>query len=107
MSAVVGPPRAETDRMDLGSASAASRAWRNAVALAQRMSRAKPSAIMMVAATDERAFYAMKSLHYEKLKGDREGQHSMRLNDQWRLILTLAVNDQGKRVVILSITDYH
>lgn len=59
------------------------------------------------AATDERAFYAMKSLHYEKLKGDREGQHSMRLNDQWRLILTLAVNDQGKRVVILSITDYH
>lgn len=59
------------------------------------------------AAIDERAFYAMKSLHYEKLKGDREGQHSMRLNDQWRLILRYAVNDQGKRVVILSILDYH
>lgn len=59
------------------------------------------------AATDERAFYGMKSLHYEKLKGDREGQHSMRLNDQWRLILRVAVNAQGKRVVIVSITDYH
>jgi toxin HigB-1 len=59
------------------------------------------------AAPDERTFYSMKSLHYEKLQGDREGQHSMRLNDQWRLILRFAVNDQGKRVVILSITDYH
>lgn len=59
------------------------------------------------AAPDERAFYTMKSLHYEKLQGDRDGQHSMRLNDQWRLILKFAVNDQGKRVVILSITDYH
>lgn len=59
------------------------------------------------AAIDERAFYAMKSLHFEKLKGDRDGQHSMRLNDQWRLILRFAVNAQGKRVVILSITDYH
>ena len=58
-------------------------------------------------APDERDFYTMKSLHYEKLKGDRDGQHSMRLNDQWRLILKMAVNDQGKRVVILSITDYH
>lgn len=58
-------------------------------------------------AVDERDFYAMKSLHYEKLKGDREGQHSMRLNDQWRLILKVATNDEGKRVVILSITDYH
>ncbi len=59
------------------------------------------------AAVDERAFYAMKSLHYEKLKGNREGQHSMRLNDQWRLILRFAMNTHGKRVVILSITDYH
>ncbi len=25
------------------------------------------------AATDERTFYALKSLHFEKLKGDREG----------------------------------
>ena len=59
------------------------------------------------AAADERTFYAMKSLRYEKLKGHREGQHSMRLNDQWRLILRFAMNAHGKRVVILSITDYH
>ncbi len=30
------------------------------------------------AAVDERVFYAMKSLHYEKLQGDREGRRQMR-----------------------------
>lgn len=59
------------------------------------------------AAVDERAFYAMKSLHYERLKGDREGQSSMRLNDQWRLILRIRQTEDGRRVVIVSITDYH
>lgn len=59
------------------------------------------------ASPDERAFYAMKSLHYEKLKGDRDGQRSMRLNDQWRLILRLEEDDAGKLVVIISIADYH
>jgi Plasmid maintenance system killer protein len=59
------------------------------------------------AAADERAFYAMKSLHYEKLKGDRDGQHSMRLNDQWRLIVRVDQDESGKLVVIISIIDYH
>lgn len=58
-------------------------------------------------APDERVFRAMKSLHYEKLKGGRNGQHSMRLNDQWRLILRFEQDDSGKLVVIISITDYH
>lgn len=59
------------------------------------------------AAVDERAFYAMKSLHYEKLKGDRSGQSSMRLNDQWRLILRIVHKDPDKVVVIVSVVDYH
>jgi proteic killer suppression protein len=59
------------------------------------------------AAVDERAFYAMKSLHYEKLQGDRSGQCSMRLNDQWRLILRIRQGDDGKSVVVISILDYH
>ena len=59
------------------------------------------------ASQDERAFYNMKSLHFEKLKGDRVGQHSMRLNKQWRLILKLRKEDSGKLVVVVSISDYH
>jgi proteic killer suppression protein len=59
------------------------------------------------AAPDERTFYALKSLHFEKLKGDREGQHSMKLNDQWRLILELAGTAPTKTARILGIVDYH
>lgn len=59
------------------------------------------------AARDERDFYAMRSLNFEKLKGKREGQHSMRLNDQWRLILELVKRNDGKVVVIVEIADYH
>jgi proteic killer suppression protein len=59
------------------------------------------------AAVDIRAFYALKSLHFEKLKGDREGQYSMRLNEQWRLIVRLEQNPDGTTVVIVSIVDYH
>ncbi len=40
------------------------------------------------AASDERTFYAQHSLKFEKLHG-RESQYSMRLNDQWRLIMEL------------------
>lgn len=61
----------------------------------------------ITAAEDERAFYSMKSLHYEKLVGDRIGQSSMRLNQQWRLILRIEKNMEGKLVVIISIEDYH
>jgi len=59
------------------------------------------------AAVDERAFYAMKSIHFEKLKGNKEGRYSMRLNDQWRLILTFTGKAPNKTVVVISIEDYH
>lgn len=59
------------------------------------------------AAIDERDFYALKSLHFEKLSGDMEGHHSMRLNAQWRLILKMEKSENGKLVVVISIVDYH
>lgn len=58
-------------------------------------------------AVDERLFYAMKSTRFEKLKGDRDGQYSMRLNDQWRLILRFTGEAPNKIVVVISIEDYH
>lgn len=56
---------------------------------------------------DERDFYAMKSMHFEKLKGNREGQRSMRLNDQYRLVLELVGAGPAKRVRIVAVEDYH
>ena len=59
------------------------------------------------AAPDERDFYMLKSLHFEKLKGKRLGQHSMRLNEQYRLIVKLVTRSHGKIVLVIEITDYH
>ena len=56
---------------------------------------------------DERVFYQMRSLHFEKLKGKRKHQYSMRLNDQWRLILELDDQAPTKVVVVVAIEDYH
>ena len=59
------------------------------------------------AAEDERAFYALKSLHFERLKGSRSDQHSMRLNDQWRLVVEIEGAGTEKIVLVVSIEDYH
>lgn len=59
------------------------------------------------AAKDERDLYAMKSLRFEKLKGKRKGERSIRLTRQWRLIVTIEKDDNGSIVVIIDIEDYH
>jgi proteic killer suppression protein len=59
------------------------------------------------AAVDDRDLYASKGLHFEKLKGDRRDQRSIRINKQWRLILVMVEGDEGRRVRIIRIEDYH
>jgi toxin HigB-1 len=59
------------------------------------------------AAIDDRSLRNWKSLHYEKLRGDREGQRSIRLNDQFRMIFELDEETDPQTVTILSIEDYH
>lgn len=59
------------------------------------------------AAPDERTFYALKSLHFEKLKGDRGHQRSMRLNRQWRLIVEIRPSQPSNVVIVVNIEDYH
>lgn len=39
----------------------------------------------------------------EKLRGNREGQHSIRINDQWRICFTWSDGDPTD----VEITDYH
>jgi proteic killer suppression protein len=54
-------------------------------------------------APDERTLRKWKSLHFEKY-GD---QHSIRLNDQWRLLLQFEGEAPNKLVIIVAIVDYH
>jgi proteic killer suppression protein len=59
------------------------------------------------AAAHENDLRALKSLHFEKLKGDRKHQYSIRLNAQFRLIFEIEKGEQGSTLVILGIEDYH
>jgi proteic killer suppression protein len=54
------------------------------------------------AAMDTRDLYR-GGLRTEKLKGDRQHQHSIRLNSQWRLIVQI----DGSKIKIVEIEDYH
>ncbi|RKY17988.1 MAG: plasmid maintenance system killer protein [Planctomycetota bacterium] len=56
---------------------------------------------------DERSLRSMKAWRYEKLSGKRSHQRSIRLNDQWRLIIELEQEDGEKVVVVHGIEDYH
>lgn len=59
------------------------------------------------AAHDERDLYASRGLGFEKLKGQRAHECSLRLNKQWRLILELQDGAKAKKIRIKGIEDYH
>ncbi len=59
------------------------------------------------AAKDTQDLRALKSLHYEKLKGDRKGDRSLRLHKGWRLIVREQRDGQGIYIEIVEIDDYH
>lgn len=58
---------------------------------------------MLGSAADLKDLLAPLSNRLEKLKGDRAGQHSIRINDQWRICFLW--RDDGPHEV--EITDYH
>jgi proteic killer suppression protein len=61
----------------------------------------------MMSFVDEREFYNNNAFHFEKLKGDRSHQYSIRLNDQWRMILEFEGEAPNKRIVVVGVEDYH
>lgn len=58
-------------------------------------------------APDERTLRNWKSLHYEKLQGNRKSERSVRINKQWRLVFTLDTGTKPHRITILGVEDYH
>ena len=58
-------------------------------------------------ATDERDLRAFRSRRYEKLKGRRSHQHSLRLNKQYRLVVEREQGPRGITLVLMGIEDYH
>jgi toxin HigB-1 len=59
--------------------------------------------LMLHAATNIIDLKIPPSNHLEKLKGKRKTEHSIRINDQWRICFTWKENNAHK----VSIEDYH
>lgn len=59
------------------------------------------------AAPDERTLRNWKSLHYEKLEGDRSGRRSIRINNQWRLVFRIDTSCTPNKLMDLAVEDYH
>jgi proteic killer suppression protein len=57
------------------------------------------------AATSLRDLAAIGGNRLETLKGDRAGQYSIRINDQWRICFEWPAGSPGP--VNVEITDYH
>lgn len=77
-----------------------------------RFSRRLPQSIQLVALRELRNLDAAATLddlrallgnRLEPLKGDRRGQHSLRINDQWRICFRWT--DRGP--IDVAIVDYH
>lgn len=67
----------------------------------------RKAVVWIQAARDERDLRRMRSLRFEKLRGDRSHQYSMRLNDQYRLIAELDKTGGRSVVVLIEVVDYH
>ena len=67
----------------------------------QRSARRKLLALH--AATELRELAVPWDNHLEALKGDRKGQHSIRVNDQWRICFRWRVGNAHD----VEIVDYH
>lgn len=59
--------------------------------------------LILHAATELSQFRLPPGNRLEKLKGDRSGQHSIRINDQWRICFQW----RDGNVYQVEITDYH
>ena len=59
------------------------------------------------AAKNPQDLRALKSLHYEKLKGDRQADRSLRLHKGYRLIVREQRDAEGIYIEIIEIDDYH
>ena len=69
----------------------------------EKASRLKIDRLEAVAALQDLA--ALPGNRFEALKGDRKGQYSIRINDQWRICFECPKGSPGPENV--EIVDYH
>ena len=65
----------------------------------------RQSSLRLDAATSLKDLAALPGNRLERLKGDRQGQYSIRVNDQWRICFEWPDGSPGP--VNVEIVDYH
>jgi proteic killer suppression protein len=68
---------------------------------------AREKLLLIEAAPDERTLRNWRSLNFKKREGDKEGRRTIRVNDQYRILLVLDETTTPPTVVILDIGDTH
>lgn len=68
---------------------------------------ARRKLVVLHGAPDERTLRNWKSLNYKKGKGDRHGERSIRLNDQYRMVFTIDDSQQPPVLTVVKIGDTH
>ncbi len=62
---------------------------------------------VIVAAADFAELRQARSLRIHQLGGDRRGQYGITLTANWRLVISLPDGEDGQRVRIEEVIDYH
>lgn len=68
---------------------------------------ARRKLIQLESAKDEWDLRNLIGLRYKKLNGEREGQRSVRINDQYRIVFALRDDKSPPTILILEIGDTH
>ena len=58
-------------------------------------------------APDERSLRNWRSLRFKKLEGDKDERHTVRINDQYRIVFKIRNEDNPPVITILEIGDMH
>lgn len=61
----------------------------------------------IASATGESDLVVFQGMRYKPLHGDRAHQHSLRINDQWRVIVERQQAQDGTWLLVVNIEDYH
>lgn len=85
----------------------ATEGWQKSGVSAQIITAVRKRLAIVEQAADERDLRAHRGLRFEKLKGDRAGQYSIRVNDQWRIVFQLTTKNQRRIFVMHGVVDYH
>ena len=70
-----------------------------------RAYRKRINQIMQV--PNRQVLYKIASLRLEKLKGKEKHLYSVRINDQYRVLIQIRQDNNGETIVIVKIEDYH